>query len=150
MPRRGRMGISFPRNPRQSGVHGVNLAPALYWDLTLPSEPQGIGAVLRLRRCAAWEHRASGHVYLASRGTSRCTRKPRDDPSHREANRRNLHADFRWRRFSEPDPWGSAAVLAMGSLFAQRLIRCSCAEFIAWGFQWWPLHRLAFLNRIGL
>jgi len=122
------------RNLLKSGVQGIRLSPQLYRELTLASEPQGIGAVLKQhwRRLADVEVK-SRSLWLAIESV--------DFPGNlgtmiRTAEAAGVAGIFLLRSIGDrsvPDPWDPAAIRAtMGSLFSQRLVCCSTDEFVAW------------------
>ena len=132
-----------------SRVPTVRLATHLYRDLTLAAEPQGIGAVLR-QQFVPMEHfveiagkgtsslvpkRASNHVASATEGLYLAVESI-DSPGNlgtiiRTAEAAGVSGIFLLG--SSDDPFHPAAVRAsMGSLFSQKLVRCSPQEFTAW------------------
>jgi len=117
---------------RKSGVPGIRLAPQLYRDLTLASEPQGIGAVVREQWSPIADIRTRKDcLWLALESI--------ESPGNlgniiRTAEAAGVAGIF----FLGPDsdPYDPAAVRAsMGSLFSQKLIRCAVAEFGEWARQ---------------
>ena len=122
-------GCKLAAQLRRKGVPGLRLAPALYRQLTLAAEPQGIGAVVRkdphsimnlaARRDSVWlaieSIESAGNVGTIVR-TAEAT---------------GMAGIF----LVDPhtDPWDPAAVRAsMGSLFSQTLARCSRSELRSW------------------
>ncbi len=124
-----RFGRKLARRLRQSGLPSTQLSPQLYRELTLATEPQGIGAVLRQHWTSLAELRVSpDSLWLAVESL--------DSPGNlgtiiRTAEAAGIAAIF----MISPgaDPWNPAAVRAsMGSLFSQKLVRCSHREFVDW------------------
>lgn len=114
---------------RKSGVSMIQLSHQLYKDLTIAAEPQGIGAVLRQQWVAIENLRpASDSFWLVLESI--------DSPGNlgtiiRTAEATGISGIFIIGAY--PDPWDPAAVRAtMGSLFSQRLARCSAREFGEW------------------
>jgi RNA methyltransferase, TrmH family len=114
---------------RRQGVPGIRISPALYRDLTLANEPQGIGAVLRQRWLPLDEVQVGpDSLWLAVESI--------ETPGNlgtiiRTAEAAGVSGIFMLSPTS--DPFDPAAVRAtMGSLFSQKLIRCSPHEFTQW------------------
>jgi TrmH family RNA methyltransferase len=114
---------------RKQGVPGIRLSPALYRNLTLANEPQGIGAVLRQKWVPLDQVQAGpDSLWLAIESI--------ETPGNlgtiiRTAEAAGVSGIF----MLSPncDPYDPAAVRAtMGSLFSQIPIRCSPREFIQW------------------
>ena len=122
-------GLKIARRLRQCGVPGVRLSPRLYRDLTLAAEPQGIGAILRQQWGQLAHVRPQGSsLYLALESIES---QGNLGTIIRTAEATGVTGIFILG--SECDPYDPAAVRAsMGSLFSQRLIRCSPREFEAW------------------
>ncbi len=125
-----RFGQKLVQKLRQSGVPGIQLSPQLYRELTLAAEPQGIGAVLRQQWTPIGEVRpVRDSFWLAVESI--------DSPGNlgtiiRTAEATGITGIFMIGH-NAPDPWDPAAVRAsMGSLFSQRLVRCSAREFTNW------------------
>ncbi len=122
-------GQKLARRLRKRGVVGVRLSYQLYRDLTLASEPQGIGAVVRQQ----W-------IPLANVGVGRdsfwLAVESIESPGNlgtiiRTAEAAGISGIFVLD--SESDPFDPAAVRAsMGSLFSQKLTRCTPCEFADW------------------
>jgi RNA methyltransferase, TrmH family len=122
-------GQKLVRRLRRNGVPGIRLSHQLYRDLTLASEPQGIGAVLRqnwtsLRRLPV-ERNA---VWLAVESI--------ESPGNLGTIIRTAEAAGTNGLFvlgPDCDPYDPATIRAtMGSLFSQKLIKCSPGEFSDW------------------
>jgi TrmH family RNA methyltransferase len=122
-------GQKLARRIRRSGVPGIRLATDLYRELTLASEPQGIGAVVR-QQCSRIEEirPARDSLWLAVESV--------DQPG-------NLGTIIRTAEATgvsgiillgtDVDPWNPACVRAsMGSLFSPRMVRCTNQEFYGW------------------
>jgi TrmH family RNA methyltransferase len=124
-----RFGRKLAARLRQAGVDSVQLSPQLYRELTLAAEPQGIGAVVR----QSWTpivnlQPARDSFWLAVESI--------DSPGNlgtiiRTAEATGVAGIFMIGPYADPlDP---AAVRAtMGSLFSQKLVRCSAREFTDW------------------
>ena len=122
-------GQKLARRLRQSGIPCLRLAPNLYRELTLAAEPQGLGAVLRQQWTplpAVRQHPSCLWLGIESI----------DSPG-------NLGTIIRTAEAtgvsgivtlgSGADPYEPAAIRAsMGSLFSQKLVRCSISEFAHW------------------
>jgi RNA methyltransferase, TrmH family len=122
-------GQKLARRLRQRGVPGVRLSPQLYRELTLASEPQGIGAVLRQQWIPLADVRvAGGSIWLAVESI--------ESPGNLGTIVRTAEAAGVSGIFvldSETDPHDPAAVRAsMGSLFSQKLTRCAPRGFASW------------------
>lgn len=124
-----RFGRKLADRLRKSGVPGIRLAPQLYRELTLASDPQGSGAVVRAQwgpvdRIAT----AKDSLWLALESV--------ESPGNlgniiRTAEAAGVAGIFLLD--SDSDPYDPAAVRAsMGSLFSQKLVRCTVAEFKVW------------------
>ena len=129
-----RFGQKLVHRLRRSGVPGMQLSPRLYRELTLATEPQGIGAVLRQHWTPLSALRVTGDsLWLGVESI--------DAPGNlgtiiRTAEATGVSGIFILGSGSHglsPDPWDPATVRAtMGSLFSQKLMRCATHEFIAW------------------
>ena len=125
-----RFGQKLARRLRKSGVPSWRLTPKLYRELTLAAEPQGIGAVLRQRYCALADLQANrgAGLWLAVESI--------ESPGNlgtiiRTAQAAGVQGIFLLGQ--NDDPWDPAAVRAsLGSLFSQKLVRCSPLEFTKW------------------
>lgn len=122
-------GQKLARRLRQQGVPSIRLARNLYRDLTLATEPQGIGAVLKQRWFPPEQIRATGDsLWLAVESI--------ESPGNlgtiiRTAEAAGISGVF----ILNPscDPHDPATIRAtMGSLFSQKLVRCSVPEFECW------------------
>ncbi len=122
-------GQKLVRRLRQQGVPGIRLSRELYRDLTLATEPQGIGAVLKQRWFPLEQLRATRNsLWLAVESI--------ESPGNlgtiiRTAEAAGVSGVF----ILNPncDPHDPATIRAtMGSLFSQRLVRCSVPEFKCW------------------
>ena len=122
-------GQKLARRLRKRGVPGIRLSRQLYRQLTLAAEPQGIGAVMRQQ----WIPLANVRV---ARDSFWLAVESIESPG-------NLGTIIRTPEAagvtgilmldSESDPHDPAAVRAsMGSLFSQKLTRCSFREFGDW------------------
>jgi len=122
-------GQKLARRLRQSGIPSVQLSPQLYRDLTLAAEPQGLGAIVRQQWLSIADVRpVGGCLWLAVESI--------DSPG-------NLGTIIRTAEAAgvtgilvigaNADPYEPTAIRAsMGSLFSQRLVRCSVREFTDW------------------
>ena len=118
------------RRLRQQGVPGIRLSRDLYRDLTLATEPQGIGAVLGGRGWLSLEQLqpTRNSLWLAVESI--------ESPGNlgtiiRTAEAAGVSGVF----ILNPncDPFDPATIRAtMGSLFSQKLVRCSVPEFKSW------------------
>jgi TrmH family RNA methyltransferase len=124
-----RFGQKLVTRLRQARIPGMHLSPQLYRALTLAGEPQGIGAIIRQQWTAIGNIRPSpGSFWLAVESI--------DSPGNlgtiiRTAEAVGVAGIFVIGPYA--DPWEPAAVRAtMGSLFAQKLVRCSAREFTDW------------------
>jgi TrmH family RNA methyltransferase len=122
-------GQKLARQLRQQGVPGIRLSQELYRDLTLATEPQGIGAVLKQRWFPLEQLRATrDSLWLAVESI--------ESPGNlgtiiRTAEAAGVSGVF----ILNPncDPHDPATIRAtMGSLFSQKLVRCSVPEFKYW------------------
>ena len=122
-------GQKLSRRLRQSGIPSLRLSPNLYRDLTLAAEPQGLGAVVRQQ----WSPLAA---VRPNRDSLLLGVESIDSPG-------NLGTIIRTAEAtgvagivslgSGADPYEPAAIRAsMGSLFSQRLVRCSIGELARW------------------
>jgi TrmH family RNA methyltransferase len=122
-------GQKLARRLRQQGVPGIRLSRELYCSLTLASEPQGIGAILK----QSW-------LPLESLQTTRNSLwlavESIESPGNlgtiiRTAEAAGVSGVF----ILNPncDPHDPATIRAtMGSIFSQKLIRCCAPEFKCW------------------
>ena len=113
----------------KSGISGIRLSHQLYRDLTLAAEPQGIGAVLRQQWTLLPSLKVEPNsLWLAVESV--------ESPGNLGTIIRTADAAGASGIFllsPECDPHEPATVRAtMGSLFSQKLIRCSPQEFRAW------------------
>jgi len=124
-----RFGQKLARRLRRSGVSGTRLSPQLYRQLTLASEPQGIGAIVRQH----WTRLADVRV---ARDSFWLGVESIDSPGNLGTIIRTAEATGVGGIFivgDNADPWALAAVRAsMGSLFSQQFVRCSIREFADW------------------
>jgi RNA methyltransferase, TrmH family len=122
-------GQKLARRLRQHGVPGIRLSRELYRNLTLATEPQGIGAVLRQRwfpleqlsttRDSLWLAVES----IESPGNLGTIIRTAEAAGANGVFILNLNCD----------PHDPATIRAtMGSLFSQKLVRCSVPEFNCW------------------
>lgn len=122
-------GQKLARRLRQSGIPGVRLSPLLYRTLTLAIEPQGIGAVVRQQ----WIPLASLEVVRESLWLAV---ESIESPGNLGTILRTAEASGVTGIFllnSDCDPHEPAAVRAsMGSLFSQKLTKCTAHEFAKW------------------
>ncbi|MGA8086818.1 MAG: RNA methyltransferase [Terracidiphilus sp.] len=122
-------GQKLARRLRQHGVHGTRLSRELYRDLTLATEPQGIGAVLKQRWFPL-------ELLCATRNSVWLAVESIESPGNlgtiiRTAEAAGVSGVF----ILNPncDPYDPATIRAtMGSLFSQKLVRCSVPEFKCW------------------
>lgn len=122
-------GQKLARRLRKNGVPGIRLSHQLYRDLTLASEPQGIGAVLRQNWTALNRLPAERNaVWLAVESI--------ESPGNLGTIIRTAEAAGATGLFvldTDCDPYDPATIRAtMGSLFSQKLIKCSPREFTDW------------------
>jgi RNA methyltransferase, TrmH family len=122
-------GQKLARRLRQQGVPGIRLSRELYRELTLATEPQGIGAILRQRWFPLEQLRPTRNsLWLAVESI--------ESPGNlgtiiRTAEAAGANGVLILNR--NCDPYDPATVRAtMGSLFSQRLVRCSVQEFNRW------------------
>jgi TrmH family RNA methyltransferase len=122
-------GQKLARQLRRQGVPGIRLSRELYRDLTLATEPQGIGAVLKQRWFSLEQLRATRKsLWLAVESI--------ESPGNlgtiiRTAEAAGVSGVF----ILNPncDPHDPATIRAtMGSLFSQKLVRCTASEFRYW------------------
>ena len=111
-----RFGQKLARRLRRSGVPGTRLSPQLYRQLTLASEPQGIGAIVRQHWTRLTDVRvARNSLWLGVESI--------DAPGNLGTIIRTAEATGIAGIFivgANADPWDPAAVRAsMGSLFSQ-------------------------------
>lgn len=122
-------GQKLARRLRQQGVPGIRLAHELYRELTLATEPQGIGAVLKQRWFPLEQlFAARNSLWLAVESI--------ESPGNLGTIIRTAEAaGVNGILILDPncDPYDPATVRAtMGSLFSQKLVRCSVQEFNRW------------------
>jgi TrmH family RNA methyltransferase len=122
-------GQKLARRLRQRGVPGVRLSNQLYRDLTLASEPQGIGAVVRQQWTPLSQTRSERNsLWLAVESI--------ESPGNLGTIIRTAEAAGVTGIFvlgADCDPYDPATIRAtMGSLFSQQLVRCSLREFTDW------------------
>lgn len=122
-------GQKLARRLRQQGVPGIRLSRELYQDLTLATEPQGIGAVLKQRWFPLEQLRATRNsLWLAVESI--------ESPGNFGTIIRTAEAAGVTGILilsSNCDPYDPATIRAtMGSLFSQKLVRCSVPEFKCW------------------
>jgi len=122
-------GQKLARRLRQQGVPGIRLARELYRELTLATEPQGIGAVLKQSWLPLENLRTTRNsLWLAVESI--------ESPGNLGTIIRTAEAaGVNGILMLDPncDPYDPATVRAtMGSLFSQRLVRCSVLEFHRW------------------
>jgi TrmH family RNA methyltransferase len=122
-------GQRLARRLRQQGVPGIRLSRDLYRDLTLATEPQGIGAVLRQRWIPLEQLSATrDSLWLAVESI--------ESPGNLGTIIRTAEAAGASGVFilnPNCDPHDPATIRAtMGSLFSQKLVRCSVSEFKYW------------------
>jgi RNA methyltransferase, TrmH family len=123
-----RFGQQLARRLRQSGIPDTQLSTQLYRELTLAGGPQGIGAVVRQQWIPI------GNVQPA-RDSFWLAVESIDSPGNLGTIIRTAEATGVAGIFvvGYADPWDPAAVRAtMGSLFSQKLVRCSAREFTDW------------------
>jgi RNA methyltransferase, TrmH family len=122
-------GQKLARRMRKWGLPGVRLSRQLYRDLTLASEPQGIGAVLRQQWTPLANLRVEANsLWLAVEAI--------ESPGNLGTIIRTGEAAGANGIFvlsPDCDPYCPATVRAtMGSLFSQKFVKCSPREFIRW------------------
>jgi RNA methyltransferase, TrmH family len=122
-------GQKLARRLRHQGVPAIRLSRELYRDLTLATEPQGIGAVLRQRWFQLEQLRATRNsLWLAIESI--------ESPGNLGTIIRTAEAagvDGVLMLNPNCDPHDPATIRAtMGSLFSQKLVRCSVPEFKCW------------------
>jgi TrmH family RNA methyltransferase len=122
-------GQKLARRMRQQGVPGIRLSRELYSNLTLASEPQGIGAVLKQSWLPLENLRTTrSSLWLAVESI--------ESPGNLGTIIRTAEAaGVNGILILDPncDPYDPATVRAtMGSLFSQKLVRCSIQEFNRW------------------
>lgn len=122
-------GQKLAKRLRKRGVPGIRLSHQLYRDLTLASEPQGVGAILRQRWLPVDGFRVErDSLWLAIESI--------ESPGNLGTIIRTAEAAGVTGIFilnSDCDPYDPATVRAtMGSLFSQKLIQSSPNDFIQW------------------
>ena len=122
-------GRKLAKRLRKRGIPGIRLSHQLYGALTLASEPQGVGAILRQKWFSLDDVRADRNsLWLAVESI--------ESPGNlgtiiRTAEATGVSGIFILN--PDCDPHDPATVRAtMGSLFSQKLIRCSPHEFTNW------------------
>lgn len=122
-------GQKLARRLRKRGIPGVRLSHQVYRDLTLAAEPQGIGAVLKQQWTPLSHLRVEcNSLWLAVESI--------ESPGNLGTIIRTAEAAGASGVFvlsPDCDPYAPATVRAtMGSLFSQRLVRCSPRDFTNW------------------
>ena len=119
-------GRKLARRLWRSGIPGLQLSPQVYRELTLAAEPQGIGAVVRQPWIPIAGLQPARHSFWLAVESI-------DSPGNLGTIIRTAEATGVAGIFVigfHADPLHPAAVRAsMGSLFSQRLVRCSAREF---------------------
>jgi RNA methyltransferase, TrmH family len=124
-----RFGQKLLRKLRRSGIPGTRLSSHLYSQLTLAAEPQGIGAIVRQQWMRPSDARPAGASFWL--GVESIESPGNLGTIIRTAEAVGVAGIFLIG--SNVDPWDPAAVRAsMGSLFSQKLVRCSPGEFVNW------------------
>lgn len=122
-------GQKLAKRLRKRGIPGIRLSHQLYRDLTLASEPQGVGAILRQQ----WL-RVDG--FRVERNSLWLAVESIESTGNLGTIIRTAEAAAVTGIFilnSNCDPYDPASVRAtMGSLFSQKLIRCSVNDFTTW------------------
>jgi RNA methyltransferase, TrmH family len=122
-------GQKLVRRLQRSGLLTVRLSRDLYRNLTLAAEPQGIGAVLR-------QHWTPLEAVQPTRQSFWLAVESIDSPGNLGTMIRTAEAAGVQGVFilsMNTDPWDPATVRAsMGSLFSQRLVRCTSVDLVAW------------------
>ena len=120
-------GQKLARRLCKRGIPGIRLSHQLYRDLTLAGEPQGIGAILRQQWTPLTNMKANS-LWLAVESIESLGNL---GTMIRTAEAAGVTGVFILD--SGCDPYDPAAVRAtMGSLFSQKLVRCSPHEFTHW------------------
>jgi TrmH family RNA methyltransferase len=122
-------GQKLARRLRKRGVPGIRISHQLYRELTLATEPQGIGATLRQKWFSLDDIRVERNsLWLAVESI--------ESPGNLGTIVRTAEAAGGTGVFilnPDCDPYDPATLRAtMGSLFSQKLIRCSPHEFTNW------------------
>lgn len=122
-------GQRLAKRLRKRGIPTIRLSHQLYRDLTLASEPQGVGAILCQRWLPVDGFRAEQHsLCLAVESI--------ESPGNLGTIIRTAEAVGVTGIFilnPDCDPYDPSTVRAtMGSLFSQKLIRCSPNDFTEW------------------
>lgn len=122
-------GRKLVRRLRQNGVPGIRLSHELYRNLSLATEPQGIGAVLRQKWASLNTLKAEANsIWIAAEAI--------ESPGNLGTIIRTAEAAGATGLFvlrPDCDPYDPATIRAsMGSLFSQTLVKCSPVEFIEW------------------
>ena len=122
-------GRKLARRLRKRGVLGIRLSHQLYLNLTLATQPQGIGAILQQKWTSLDEVRARPNSLWLAVESMESTGNLGTIIRTAEA----AGATGIFILGTDCDPYDPGAVRAsMGSLFSQRLVRCSQHEFIDW------------------
>jgi RNA methyltransferase, TrmH family len=124
-----RFGQRLDQRLHRCDVPGMRLSPQLYRQLTLASQPQGVGASVRQHWTQLDEVRVlRDSLWLGIESS--------DSPGNLGTIVRTAAATGMSGIFligGHADPWDPAAVRAsMGSLFAQQFVSCSIREFADW------------------
>lgn len=122
-------GQKLVRRLRKRAIPGIRLSHQLYRDLTLASEPQGVGAILRQKWLSVDDFRTERNsLWLAVESI--------ESPGNLGTIIRTAEAAGVTGVFilnPDCDPYDPATVRAtMGSLFSQKLVKCSPPEFRDW------------------
>src|SRR6266700_3461217 len=122
-------GQKIARRLRKRGIPSIRLSQQLYRGMSLAAEPQGIGAVLGQQWTSLQQLRMKRNsLWLAVESI--------ESPGNLGTMIRTSEAAGATGVFvlnPDCDPYDPATVRAtMGSLFSQKLVRCSLAEFSAW------------------
>ena len=122
-------GQKLTKRLRKRGIPGIRLSHQLYGNLTFASEPQGLGAIVRQQWLPVNSFRVEGNsLCLAVESI--------ESPGNLGTIIRTAEAACVTGIFilnSDCDPYDPATVRAtMGSLFSQKLIRCSTNDFTKW------------------
>ena len=122
-------GQKLARRLRKRGIPGVRLSHQLYRDLTLAAEPQGIGAVLKQQWVPLPQVRIERNsLWLAVESI--------ESPGNLGTIIRTAEAAGASGVLvlsTDCDPYDPATVRAtMGSLFSQKLVKCSPRDFTDW------------------
>ena len=122
-------GRKLERQLKHSGVPSLQLSRQLHPEFTLAAEPQGIGAVLRQQ----W---APINSIQPEQNSTWLAVESIDSPGNLGTIIRTAEATGVAGIFTvgfDADPFDPAAVRAsMGSLFSQKLVKCTAREFTDW------------------